>query len=165
MQKHILLEAEGYNVYVDLINSKAGKYINALPYVASLVKETLRKKSLEKRSSHILENDLGRSIGQCYTVQTTEKDTVFYALPLKNTVMQRFVRHRQPEQTSMLTILLEQDDEGDFEVIDTWLGMYCPPFPGDAHAKDDSLTFWERHAVIADLHAIQQRTITTECPY
>lgn len=166
MQKHILLESpDGYEVYVDLINSRAGKYISSQPYVATLIKEILSKKKLPKKKDIILEHDLGRAIGNCYTVVTSEKDTIFYALPVKKTTMQRFVRHRQPEQTTHLTILVSHDDEGNFEVTDTWLGNYCPPFPSADLAQEESLSFWDNHAIIADMHDIQQRTITSERPF
>jgi len=165
MQKHTLLTSDDYEVYVDLIYSRAGKYISGMPHVASLMAQILKQKKLPAQKSIILENDLGRVIGNCYTVQTSEKDLVFYAQPLKSPNHKRYVRHRQPEQTSVLTMILNRDDNGDFEVSDVWHGAYTPPFPGEDDEKSDSHTFWREHAVIADPHTIQQRTITSEWPY
>lgn len=108
---------------------------------------------------------MGHNIGTTEVVSTTDKDSIYYARPLKTEVFSRFAKNRYPQVSNMLTIVAEQDSEGDYEVTDVWIGGNHPAFPGDKAATVDSREYWENHALVPDSQDIQSKTLTRVCPY
>jgi len=165
MYKYVIVESQtGYEVYVNLIGSSAGQYLNRQPYVIKLLKEVLLAAKLNN-STVVLEHDMGRVIGNTDILETTDKDTIFYAQPVKKNVFSRYAKNRYPIPSRKLTIRLQQDANGDYEILDTWIGPSSPPFPGDKDETANSKTYWETHALAQDAHSVQSRTITKICPY
>jgi len=165
MYKYLIAKSpRGYEVYVNLIKSSAGQYLSRQPYILDLIKEVIAPMNLT--NSHLLiEYDMGRVIGNTDIVETTEKDTIFYAQPYKTDVFSRYVKNRSLSPCPKLTIVLRKDEEANYEIYDTWIGPSKPPFPGDAKETAKSKKFWETHALVADSHKIQSKSITKICPY
>ena len=155
---------KGYEVYINLISSSAGHYLSRRPYVMNLIKEALPTLSI-KGDKVIIERNMGRGIGNSDVVTTSDNDNIYYAQPIKKVVYSRFAKNRIPNPSQTLTIVLQKDDDGNYEVSDTWIGNSRPPFPGDENETDDSKTFWETHALIHDAQIIQTKSITKNCPY
>lgn len=151
-------------VYVDLISSSAGRYLSRRPYLINLIKEVLVSSDLSG-DRVIVERDMGRTIGSTDIVKTSEKDTIYYAQPIKTKVFSRFAKNRYPESSQVLTIVVMQDGNGDYEVKDTWIGSASPPFPGDEHETNDSKIYWQTHALVHEARVVQSKTITRDCPY
>ncbi len=165
MYKYVITELPGgKQVYVNLITSSAGQYLSRQPYVLNLIKEVLASKKL-KGPQLSIEHDMGRVIGNTDIVETSEKDTIFYALPSKQKVFSRFAKNRYPSPSRQLTIILDKDTDNNYEVKDTWIGPCSPPFPGHENATAVSKTYWETHALVQDTQAVQSKTITKICPY
>lgn len=165
MYKHIITEsAEGFAVYVNLIDSEAGHYLSRQPYVINLIKEALTTVKLDKPRLSI-EHDMGRVIGNTDIVETTDKDTIFYAQPMRKSVFSRYAKNRYPTPSHTLTIILERDSDGNYEVTNTWIGPLSPPFPGDDKAIASSKPYWQTHALVQDSQTVQSKTITKTCPY
>lgn len=165
MYKYVISQAPGgYQVYVNLIASSAGKYLSRRPYVLNLIKEVLAPMKLTG-SRAAIERDMGREIGTTDIVETTDKDIIFYAQPNKKSVFSRYAKNRYPSPSRKLTIILVKDAEGNYEVHDTWIGPCSPPFPGDENVTPKSKTYWETHALAQDDQAVQTKTITKICPY
>lgn len=154
----------GREVYVNFIKSAAGKYLNQQPYLVKLIQGLLELKELEKLEE-LIEHDMGRVIGNTEIVKTNEKDVIFYAQRNKTSVYSRYVKNRPPAPSSVLTVVLIQDEDGNYEISDTWIGNFCPPFPGDEKATKKSKSFWDEHALIMDLQGVQSKSITKVCPY
>lgn len=165
MHKYLLVESpNGYDVYVNLISSLAGTYLSRHPYVIGLMKEVLAPMKLRGATVSI-EHDMGRIVGNTDIVETTDKDTIYYAMPYKKTVFFRYAKNRHPSPSKCLTIILHKDKDGNYEVSNTWVGPFVPPFPGDENATPKSMAYWETHAMAPDVHDIQSKTITRDCPY
>lgn len=165
MYKFMIDEDNGeYEIYVDLISSPAGHYLSRHPHVIALIKELFSTyKPHDKRI--VIEKDMGRDIGTTDIVSTGEKDTIYYAQALKSDVFSRFARNRSPQTSTILTVIAEQDADGNYAVLDTWIGANHPAFPGDVHATAESKPYWETHALVQDALAIQSKSITKACPY
>lgn len=164
MHKHIVAQSPSYEVYINLIASPAGLYLSRQPYVMNLIREVL--KTLELTTSRLtIEKDMGRVIGNTDIVETSEKDTIYYAQPVKKRTYSRYAKNRYPSPSRKLTLILERDGEGNYEVRDTWIGPNRPPFPGDDKATARSKQYWETHALVQDAQPVQSKTITRECPY
>lgn len=153
-----------YDIYINLISSSAGNYLSRRPYVIAIIKELLSAKVL-RGERIVIEQDMGRDIGTTDIVSTSDKDTIYYAQPLKSDVYSRFAKNRYPQVSSKLTVIVEQDTEGNYEVSDAWIGSDHPAFPG---AKDEtavSKTYWQTHALVQDAQVIQSKSLTKTCPY
>jgi hypothetical protein len=155
---------DGYDVYINLISSSAGRYLNRRPYVIALIKELLVTKRLHGQRI-VIEQDMGRGIGTTDVVTTSDKDTIYYAQALKSDVFFRFARNRYPQTSSTLTVIVERDSDGNYEVSDTWIGGDHPAFPGDKHETSTSKEYWQTHALVQDAHVIQSKSLTKTCPY
>ncbi|MBI3624401.1 hypothetical protein HY218_02090 [Candidatus Saccharibacteria bacterium] len=165
MYRYVIVEmSSGYEIYVDLITSSAGHYLSRQPYVLNLIKEVLAPMHLTK-SEVFIERDMGRTIGSTDIVETSEKDTIFYALPYKKSVFSRYAKNRNPVPSQKLSLTLQRDSTGNYELVDTWIGPSSPPFPGDKKATAKSKTYWQSHALVQDAQMVQAKTITKVCPY
>lgn len=165
MNKHpITISKNGAEVYVDLISSPAAANINRQPYLISLIKEVLSKTSL-KGPAMLFEHDMGHDIGSTDIVETNEKDAIFYARPLKQDMYLRCVKGFSRSPSPYITISLERDEDGNYALLQAWIGRLVPPFPADKHATKQSKNYWETHAWLADSQALQSKTITKVSPY
>ena len=165
MYKYVISRSlGGYEIYVNLIASNAGQYLSRHPYIINLIKEVLVPMKL-KSSEVTIERDMGRIIGNTDIIETTEKDTIFYAQPTKKSVFSRYAKNRYPSPSRSLTIVLKKDEEGNYELEETWIGPHTPPFPGDENATDKSKPYWQTHALVQDAQTVQAKTITKVCPY
>lgn len=165
MYKFMISQSEtGYEIYINLISSSAGRYLSRHPHVINLIKELLVPMNL-KGDHMIIERDMGRVIGNTDIVETSEKDTIYYAQPNKIKVYSRFAKNRFSQPSNILTVIVEKDADGNYEVIDTWIGPSSPPFPGDDKETENSKLYWHNHALVHDAQAIQSKTITKYCPY
>lgn len=163
--RHIITESPlGYTVYIDLITSTAGKYVSRQPHILHRIQDVIAQKDLTT-SPLVFMHDLGTTIGNTDVVETSEKDTIYYALPFKKNVYSRYAKNRNPMPSSKLSIELYKDGNGDYEVVNTWVGPLTPPFPGDKNSTAKSIPFWETHALAQDEHTIQSKSITKDCPY
>jgi hypothetical protein len=165
MYNHSIAQTpQGLEVYVNLISSPAGKYLSRQPYVLGLIKEVLGATKLSG-PQHVIERDMGRIIGNTDIIETTEKDTIFYAVASSMTVFSRYAKNRYPTPSHKLTIILKRDGAGNYEVTDTWIGPHTPPFPGDENETANSKPYWETHALAQNAGLVQSKTITKVCPY
>ncbi len=154
----------GYEIYINMINSHAGDYLNRRPYIITLIKEVLDGVELEG-SRLIIEKDMGREIGTTDILKTDDSDYIYYAQALKTDVYSRFAKNRYPQQSRMLTMIFNQDDEGNYEIQDLWIGPSSPAFPGDEYETGNSKTYWQTHALAQNAKMIQSKSITKVCPY
>lgn len=155
---------DAYDIYVDPITSSAGQYLSRRPYVYGLIREVLAKRELLGERV-IIEQNMGRNIGTTDIVSTTDDDTIYYARALKSKVYSRFAKNRYPQASKTLTVVIQRDTDGNYEISDTWIGGNHPAFPGDELATPDSESYWKTHALVQDAHVIQSKTLTRTCPY
>ncbi|HTE22834.1 MAG TPA: hypothetical protein VK674_07420 [Candidatus Limnocylindria bacterium] len=163
--KHLVGHSRnGAAVYVDLIHSEAAKHIAHQPHVLGLVGEVLKQTTL-KGPEVTIEHDMGRTIGYSFVVKTTDKDTIFYAQLLRDSLYTRFVKNGKPLSTQYLTLILYRQDDKAYELHDTWIGRIRPPRPGSTNETSDSKPYWDTHALVLDNQPMQSRTVTKICPY
>lgn len=154
----------GMQVYAQLIGSKAGKHISRQPQLLSLAKEMLAAVTLRGQEISV-EHDMKRPIGYDFTIETTDKDVIFYGRLLKDDVYTRFVKNGKPSPTSYLTVTLSKTDKDSYELTDIWVGRLTPPRPGSANETAESKPYWSNHAYVLDNQHFQVKTLTKTCPY
>ena len=153
-----------YSVYINLIASPAGHYLSRRPYVIGLIREVLPAMRLRGQRL-VIEHDMGRNIGTSDIVKTSNDDSIYYAQPIKSAVFSRFAKNRSPQPSQLLTIVMVQDADGDYEIQNAWIGPSSPAFPGDEHETPGSRAYWQTHALVQDAQVIQLKSITKDCPY
>jgi len=163
--KHPIAQTHnGAQVYIDLVKSQAAMHVSQKPHLLNLVKELVQQ--IKATTPEVnLEQDMGRVLGYSTVVETGDKDTILYAQLLHDDVYTRFTKNGKHAATQHLTVLLRRDDNGEYELYDTWIGHIAPPRPGSKNETAESKSFWENHAVVFDGQPLQQRTITKVCPY
>jgi hypothetical protein len=163
--KHLLGDTQNsVPVYVNLIQSKASSHIAQHPRLLNLATEALQTINLDDDYIR-MEHDMQRNIGYDFVVDTSDTDTVFYAQLLRDDIYTRFVKAGEPAQSQHLVLILQRDEEGSYELLDTWIGRITPPRPGDGDENVQSRPYWASHALIRDTQPIQSRTLTKVCPY
>lgn len=155
----------GFEVYVDLIQSKAARHIAKQPQLLGYIEEMLRKTDC-RGADVVIEYDMGRIIGYDFVINTKDTDNVFYAQMLHDEIYTRFVKSGKPLTTQYLSVILHRSEyNAAYEVKDTWIGPLSPPRPGSANETAESRAYWATHAYILDTQPLQLRTVTKECPY
>ena len=164
MKHPITTTHNGKAVYVDLVNSPAAMTISQQPHLANMVKEVLQQTRVDTPDMYI-EQDMQRQIGYDTVVTTSETDHIFYAKLLRDKEYSRFVKNGKPQATQFLSIVLHCDEDGDYELRETWIGKQRPPRPEAADTTAESRAFWETHAFALEGQQFQPRTLTRTCPY
>lgn len=165
MAKHVVATSlNGQEVYAFLMHPPLSSRLSRNPHLIALIKEIVPGLELTKPRM-IIEKDMGRSIGYGEVVTVEEGDVVFYARQIREDVFTKFVKNRRTDPTSVLTLQLQRDDEGNYEIQDVGIGGMFPPVPGDPAETKQSKAFWEKHAVTFNGQAIVASTITKECPF
>lgn len=165
MYRFVIIESKnGHEVYINLISSPAGRYLSRWPHVIDMVREVLVKTPL-KGTRTVVERNMGRSIGTTDVVETTDRDSIYYAQQLKKDVFLRFAKNRYPKSSDTLTVAIVQDNSGDYEVEDVWIGPASPAFPGDEYETANSKKYWKNHALVQNARPIQTKSITRDWPY
>lgn len=109
--------------------------------------------------------DLGRIVGNQTRVSTTSDDDIVYAQRVGRQGLSRFVKNREPEPCSTVTIILKKGDQGEYILITAWVGTQAEPEPWDQKATAQSGAFWSKSALIFGSEPIIQGTLTTRCPW
>lgn len=163
--KHQIAQAKnGTLVYVDLIGSAASNSIAQHPYLLNLVKELIENTSVTG-SKMYFDRDMGRTVGSADVVETTDKDVILYAKAVNSDNFKRFVKNGKPQSTKHISVVLVRDDDGSYELTNTWVGPLRPPQPGTDKETKAGRTFWGSHAFVLDREPIKLQTLTKTCPY
>jgi hypothetical protein len=158
------LSHNGQQVYVGIIGSIAGNYLSRQPHLVAVIKDLLLTLDLT-RPRVTVSQDMGLTIGNTHIVATGMKDAVFYANPVKKSNSLRFVKNRSMEPSREVSVVLQRDAEGDYELMEAWVGPLYPPFPDASDASAESKAYWQTHAFVAGSELIEAQSITAVCPY
>lgn len=151
-------------IYAHMVLSAVAPQLARQPRLATLIREVAQSLTLTKPAVYF-EHDMGRQIGYDEIVETAETDKIFYAKQLHKKSYTRFVKNHKAEPTQILSGLLLQDKNGDYELSELWLGKLFPPMPGTEDATPESNDFWKTHAVVYNGQHIITSTQTQNAPY
>jgi len=113
-------------------------------------------------------HDFDRTIGTSRCVATTDADEIVYARRINRRGHSRFVKNRDGEPTSKLTLVLmknEKTEEQYYILITAFYGAEVPREPWDRHAEPGAREYWNTHALVWDPSVIVPGTETRECPW
>jgi len=152
------------SVYVDMESSHAATHLMDTPGLAELVQEVIVE--LEAVQDNLcIDKDMGRVVGMSDLVKTNDNDEIMYAKRMNRNNYTRFAMHRRAVPSSFVTVVLQKDINGGYELWSAWIGPVVPQFPGDEHEVPESRPFWRQHALVWGNQAIQPGTETHEWPW
>lgn len=121
--------------------------------------EAIKRAVIDKLDFKVqmIQVNMGRIVGKKLCVETTEKDEIFYAaMPgRKSNRVSRYVRNREPVDSSFITLILQKRDDERFQLFNCYIGEPAPMDLSDPHlekaskeAQQEALEFWKNHALI-----------------
>ncbi len=126
--------------------------------------EALLKIKPNGREFFIESVDFQKEIGRSNCVETRVNDHVVYAQRKGRVGMSRFVKNREAEPTSQITVVLQKAREG-YIIITAFVGPKAEREPWDPRANQKARAFWEKHALIYGKEEIVPGTETEKCPW
>ena len=143
-------------------DSHAVSHATVLP----LLGEALAQIHSGQREDIVEETDLGRNVGDNIRVATSDNDEVVYAQRPNRQGLTRFVKNRKPEPCSTVTIILKRSPDSNYVLVTAYIGTRAPAEPWDPKwATDESVPFWNTHALVWGCEETVPGTETTECPW
>ncbi len=135
--------------------------------VLALLPEVLGHIDAQGRAFLVEEVDFGRPVGETVCVSTSSSDEIVYAQRPRRFGLTRFVKNRQAEPCSAVTVILKRDDlERDlFVLITAFIGHRPEPEPWDGNATANSRAFWSSHALVWGSEDVILGTETDLCPW
>ncbi len=109
--------------------------------------------------------DFGRVIGATICVETRPEDEIIFAQRPKRFGLTRFVLGRQPEPCSTLVVILKLIEGGNYLLITAFIGGLSEPEPWDRNATEQSVAFWNSHALIWGYEETIPGTQNRHCPW
>lgn len=135
--------------------------------VVPLLGEALSRIYSAGRDNIVDEVDLSRIVGKTICVETSDGNDIIYAKRPNRQGLTRFVKNRQPEPCTAVTICLNKaEGNGHYILATAYVGHRAPAEPWDTEwASEQSVPFWNTHALIWGKEAIEPGTETNRCPW
>lgn len=169
--------ADGSPVYEKVEGSHLDEHADARPLVEeALSKITPTAEELEDGNGFFVRTvEMGRIVGTSSCVATSDSDDVVYAMRVKNdgsparAGFTRFVRGREPVDSTKMAVLAYRHSSGEFWVLVTsWVGRVAEKEPWDNTHDDDSyaaaVEFWSAQALCFDGSNPVNDTLVTSNP-
>lgn len=120
------------------------------PEIELLLPEALLKIESKGRKFLREQIDFGRVVGTTTCVWTKLGDKIIYAKRPRRFGLTRFVKNRPPEPTQFLSIILKVGDieTGKYVLVSAYIGELGEPEPWDRNVSENSVRFWNSHALI-----------------
>lgn len=122
-------------------------HLDTHPEVKEYLLEALKKINPERKSFLEETFDFGSPIGKSICVETNTDDEIIYAQRPKRVGLTRFVKNKEAKETSLLTVILKKIDDG-YILITAFVGPKAEPEPWDKFATEQSILFWQNHALV-----------------
>ena len=152
-------------ILYDPVHSHTATHFNDAPGLKDLVVQLLSHRYIDGGPLGF-DVDMGNPVGNKDVVDVNQGDEIVYAKRKNRAEYVSFIKNRQPQPCSYVSISLKQLDPTSYELQSTWIGEFeSPPFPGDKSATRESIPFWNRHAFVWGTQGIQEDTITNQCPW
>jgi hypothetical protein len=164
---YLCQSANGMQVVYDALNSHTATHFKDNPNLKDLVIELLSGKVIvgDLVAEHV---DMGRIIGTSSVVEVQNDDEIVYAMRLQREDQGYvpFVKNRQSEASSLISIYLVRINENTYELSSSWIGEFnSPDFPQMINAGSDSVPYWKKHAFVWGSQGIIPGSERTDCPW
>jgi hypothetical protein len=111
-------------------------------------------------------HDFNEVVGKTICIPTSVDDNIVYAVRERRKGATRFVKKREPQESTQATMVLMQDKVGNrYILITAYIGSAAPPEPWDPHAPAHAKSFWSGHALVYGSVPMVAGTETSVCPW
>lgn len=149
-------------VFIDADNTNVGLHIIENPKLLELAKVVIENSEIFGENVG-LEYDFHKVVGKTSCVETIDGDQIVYAKRKQRDSFSRFVKNRQPEDTSLSSVVLFKKDYG-YLLWSAWCGSLVPTTPDSEGRMKTSEGFWLNHALVYDESLIQVDTVQIDKP-
>lgn len=147
---------------IDRKDSHAASHGAVFPLLA----EAFSLTNTSGRAEFCEEADFGRVVGESICVATSDADEIVYAQRPGRRGLTRFVKNRDPEPTRSVTACFKRVSGGALLLMTAFVGSRAPAEPWDRKwATEESVHFWNSHALVWGREEIVAGTETTTCPW
>lgn len=142
-----LKTADGVEVKIDSEHMR--QHASVLP----LLKEIIPNMTLADKGGFIKTSiDMGRVVGVCDCVPTTQYDEIVYAQRVGRPGKTRFVKNRKPQPCSHVAVVLKRVGDK-FKLLTGFIGQVAEREPFDPSIRSDvdymkAKHFWDNHALV-----------------
>lgn len=136
--------------------------------VKEYIEQTLQNIDPQQEVFFNCSHDFGEVIGDSICVSTETGDEIVYAQRTGRDGLTRFVKNKAPRPTSVFTVALKRDqsvEEEQYILISAHAGERAPAEPWAKHVNEDSVSFWDSHALVWGSVPIISGTETIACPW
>jgi hypothetical protein len=122
-------------------------------------------------ATYIVETvDLGMIVGETIVIPTQPPDLIYFAqcVGALEGCLTRFVRGRNPEPSSLVTVVLHRRDDGSYSLLEAYIGNARKAEPGNRKkivSYEESLEFWQTHAFVHGSVPIVPHTEVRACAW
>lgn len=164
-KKFISKTKNGFDVYVDTETSHAATHLKDHPEIFGLMQEILSEYEVTENVIRF-ETNMGRIVGKMDCVEITDEDDVFFAKRPNREKYTKFVKGKEPQPTSFVTMEIHQKSDTEYEVFTAFVAPMTPSFPYNKEDPNEkNRDFWKNHALAAGKQEFIAETVTTECPW
>ncbi len=134
--------------------------------IESQLEMIIKSINCNDRSFFTQQLDFNYNVGLTECVKTDQNSEILYAVRKGRQGYSRFVKGRDPEPTSSITITLKKTSDY-YIIITAFFGEKGELEPWDKQnfASDESFEFWSKHALIFKDQEIIKSTITRSYPW
>lgn len=150
---------------IDRENSHLASHLETYPLLGEALPLALTQVDPDPQKEFVLQEvDMGYVVGKSICVATSERDQIIFAQRPNRFGLTRFVEKREAEESSKVTVILKKGD-GYYVLLSAFVGGLTPPEPWDKFANQESVPFWNSHALIWGREEILPGTETRNCPW
>lgn len=151
---------------VDRQDSHLASHLKTYPVLGRMLPEALRQVIPTGQQFQLAEVQMGVMVGKSICVATSTGDEIIFAQRPNRQGLTRFVKNRESEDSSKISVVLKKAEEGNFYILlSAFIGGLTPPEPWDKFANSESLPFWNSHALIWGQEEIVAGTEINNCPW
>jgi hypothetical protein len=151
-------------IYFGTDSGHAATHFANQPNLETVVQATLKEINASGASMRS-EYDTQTIIGNTDLVETSELDSIFYAIRKGRTTYSRFCTNKSPRPTSWITLDIRRRNDGHYSLYTAFIGRLTPSFPGGDCMPEKSKNFWSQHALAFGTQEIIPKTKTLMCPW
>jgi len=149
----------------ELVIDRKDSHAATHPAVHSILAELISCVDSNQRVRFCESIDFGRIVGETICVETHDGDDIIYARRPPRRELTRFVKNQQPEPTQWATACFARLSGGAYLLLTAFVGPHAPAEPWDKFATEESVAFWNTHALVWGVEETESGTETTICPW
>lgn len=151
----------------EVVIDRPDSHVATHPTVLPILGDALARIHSDGSEYIIKEVNFDQVIGEMICVETREGDEIVFAQRPNRAGLTRFVKNREAEPCSVVTVCLKKDwQKNCYVLLTAFVGNRAPVEPWDTRwATEESFIFWNSHALVWGKEEIIPGTETEKCSW